>query len=154
VVMVLEAPTPSRSGATRWARRIRERGEGTIRKRFATASSATACTGSDAPETAAVEIPFFFSATEHLVRLLEARLKLHSVHATTRTSLPVPPARTIPRPSIRRARRHFTRRGERGPRLAISLSNPSSPISALLRLAPQSKVSRKHRDQGEGNRHR
>ena len=40
--------------------------EGTIRKRFATSIERNCAHGSDAPETAAVEIPFFFSASELL----------------------------------------------------------------------------------------
>ncbi len=40
--------------------------EGTIRKQFAENIERNACHGSDAPETAAVEIPFFFSAAELL----------------------------------------------------------------------------------------
>ena len=40
--------------------------EGTIRKQFATNIERNAVHGSDAPETAAVEIPFFFSAAELL----------------------------------------------------------------------------------------
>ncbi len=40
--------------------------EGTIRKRFATNVERNCVHGSDAPETAAVEIPFFFSASELL----------------------------------------------------------------------------------------
>jgi nucleoside-diphosphate kinase len=40
--------------------------EGTIRKRFATGIERNCVHGSDAPETAAVEIPYFFSATELL----------------------------------------------------------------------------------------
>lgn len=40
--------------------------EGTIRKRFATSIERNCVHGSDAPETAAVEIPFFFSASELL----------------------------------------------------------------------------------------
>lgn len=40
--------------------------EGTIRKRFAESIERNATHGSDAPETAAVEIPFFFSASELL----------------------------------------------------------------------------------------
>ena len=39
---------------------------GTIRKRFAENIERNASHGSDAPETAAVEVPFFFSATELL----------------------------------------------------------------------------------------
>jgi nucleoside-diphosphate kinase len=38
--------------------------EGTLRKRFAENIERNAVHGSDAPETAAVEIPFFFSAAE------------------------------------------------------------------------------------------
>jgi nucleoside-diphosphate kinase len=40
--------------------------EGTIRKRFATSIERNCVHGSDAPETAAVEIPFFFSTSELL----------------------------------------------------------------------------------------
>jgi nucleoside-diphosphate kinase len=40
--------------------------EGTIRKRFAENIERNSVHGSDAPETAAVEIPFFFSASELL----------------------------------------------------------------------------------------
>ena len=40
--------------------------EGTIRKQFAESIERNAVHGSDAPETAAVEIPFFFSASELL----------------------------------------------------------------------------------------
>lgn len=40
--------------------------EGTIRKRFAENIERNAVHGSDAPETAAVEIPFFFPAAELL----------------------------------------------------------------------------------------
>lgn len=40
--------------------------EGTIRKQFAENIERNACHGSDAPETAAVEIPFFFSTSELL----------------------------------------------------------------------------------------
>ncbi len=40
--------------------------EGTIRRLFATSIERNAAHGSDAPETAAVEIPFFFSTTELL----------------------------------------------------------------------------------------
>lgn len=38
--------------------------EGTIRKRFASNIERNACHGSDAPETAAVEIPYFFTEYE------------------------------------------------------------------------------------------
>jgi nucleoside-diphosphate kinase len=40
--------------------------EGTIRKRFAQSIERNCVHGSDAPETAAAEIPFFFSASELL----------------------------------------------------------------------------------------
>jgi nucleoside-diphosphate kinase len=40
--------------------------EGTIRKQFAESIERNAVHGSDAPETAAIEIPFFFSAAELL----------------------------------------------------------------------------------------
>ena len=40
--------------------------EGTIRKQFAQSIERNAVHGSDAPETAAQEIPFFFSAAELL----------------------------------------------------------------------------------------
>jgi nucleoside-diphosphate kinase len=40
--------------------------EGTIRKRFAASIERNCVHGSDAPETAAVEIPFFFSTSELL----------------------------------------------------------------------------------------
>lgn len=65
VVMVLEkadAITGWRAlmGATNPAKAE----EGTLRKRFAENIERNAVHGSDAPETAAVEIPFFFSAAE------------------------------------------------------------------------------------------
>lgn len=40
--------------------------EGTIRKRFAASIERNCVHGSDAPETAAVEIPFFFASSELL----------------------------------------------------------------------------------------
>ncbi len=40
--------------------------DGTIRKRFATNVERNCVHGSDAPETAAIEIPFFFAGTELL----------------------------------------------------------------------------------------
>ena len=42
----------------------KEAAAGTIRADFAESIDANACHGSDAPETAAVEIAYFFSATE------------------------------------------------------------------------------------------
>ena len=67
VVMVLEAPDAIKKwrdtmGATNPANAA----DGTIRKRFATSIERNCVHGSDAPETAAVEIPFFFSASELL----------------------------------------------------------------------------------------
>jgi nucleoside-diphosphate kinase len=67
VVMVLEASDAIKKwrdtmGATNPANAA----EGTIRKRFATSIERNCVHGSDAPETAAVEIPFFFSAAELL----------------------------------------------------------------------------------------
>lgn len=67
VVMVLE-----REGAiAKWrelmgATNPEKAAEGTIRKRFAENIERNCVHGSDAPETAAVEIPFFFSAAELL----------------------------------------------------------------------------------------
>lgn len=40
--------------------------EGTIRKRFAESIERNCVHGSDAPETAAIEVPFFFSSSELL----------------------------------------------------------------------------------------
>ncbi len=67
VVMVLEREDAIRAwretmGATNPANAA----EGTIRKRFAESIERNAVHGSDAPETAAVEIPFFFSTAELL----------------------------------------------------------------------------------------
>src|SRR5712671_751427 len=67
VVMVLEAADAIKKwrdtmGATHPANAA----EGTIRKRFATSIERNCVHGSDALETAAVEIPFFFSASELL----------------------------------------------------------------------------------------
>jgi len=67
VVMVLEAADAIKKwrdtmGATNPANAA----EGTIRKRFAASIERNCVHGSDAPETAAVEIPFFFSAAELL----------------------------------------------------------------------------------------
>jgi nucleoside-diphosphate kinase len=67
VVMVLEAEDAIKKwrdtmGATNPANAA----EGTIRKRFAASIERNCVHGSDAPETAAVEIPFFFAATELL----------------------------------------------------------------------------------------
>jgi len=67
VVMVLEAQDAIKKwrdtmGATNPANAA----EGTIRKRFAQGIERNCVHGSDAPETAAVEIPFFFSAAELL----------------------------------------------------------------------------------------
>jgi nucleoside-diphosphate kinase len=67
VVMALEAPDAIKKwrdtmGATNPANAA----EGTIRKMFAQSIERNCVHGSDAPETAAVEIPFFFSASELL----------------------------------------------------------------------------------------
>ena len=67
VVMVLEAQDAIKKwrdtmGATNPANAA----EGTIRKRFAQGIERNCVHGSDAPESAAVEIPFFFSTAELL----------------------------------------------------------------------------------------
>jgi nucleoside-diphosphate kinase len=67
VVLVLEAEDAIKKwrdtmGATNPANAA----EGTIRKMFATSIERNCVHGSDAPETAAVEIPFFFAASELL----------------------------------------------------------------------------------------
>jgi nucleoside-diphosphate kinase len=67
VLMVLEAPDAIKKwrdtmGATNPANAA----EGTIRKRFAASIERNCVHGSDAPETAAVEVPFFFSTAELL----------------------------------------------------------------------------------------
>lgn len=67
VLMVLEAPDAVRKwrdmmGATNPANAA----EGTIRKQFAQSIERNSVHGSDAPETAVGEIPFFFSASELL----------------------------------------------------------------------------------------
>ena len=67
IVMVLAAPDAIKKwrdlmGATNPANAA----EGTVRKRFAESIERNCAHGSDAPETAAVEIPFFFSAAELL----------------------------------------------------------------------------------------
>jgi nucleoside-diphosphate kinase len=67
VVMVLEREDAIKKwrdvmGATNPANAA----EGTIRKKFAQSVGRNCVHGSDAPETAAVEIPFFFSAAELL----------------------------------------------------------------------------------------
>jgi nucleoside-diphosphate kinase len=67
VVLVLEAENAIAKwrelmGATNPANAA----EGTIRKQFAESIERNATHGSDAPETAATEIPFFFSASELL----------------------------------------------------------------------------------------
>jgi nucleoside-diphosphate kinase len=67
IVMALESPDAIKKwrdtmGATNPANAA----EGTIRKRFAASIERNCVHGSDAPETAAVEIPFFFAASELL----------------------------------------------------------------------------------------
>jgi nucleoside-diphosphate kinase len=69
IVMVLEAD----SAIQRWrdlmgATDPAKAGAGTIRKEFASSIEANAVHGSDAPETAAFEIPYFFSALEIAAR--------------------------------------------------------------------------------------
>ncbi|PYT13484.1 MAG: nucleoside-diphosphate kinase [Acidobacteria bacterium] len=67
VVMVLEAPGAiQRWRETMGATNPANAAEGTIRKRFAASIERNCVHGSDAPETAAVEIPFFFSTAELL----------------------------------------------------------------------------------------
>lgn len=67
IVMALEAPDAIKKwrdtmGATNPANAA----EGTIRKRFAASIERNCVHGSDAPETAAAEIPFFFATAELL----------------------------------------------------------------------------------------
>src|SRR5580658_1117683 len=67
VVLALEAPDAIKKwrdtmGATNPANAA----EGTIRKQFAQSIERNCVHGSDAPETAAAEIPFFFSSSELL----------------------------------------------------------------------------------------
>jgi nucleoside-diphosphate kinase len=67
IVMALEASDAIKKwrdtmGATNPANAA----EGTIRKRFAASIERNCVHGSDAPETAAMEIPFFFAASELL----------------------------------------------------------------------------------------
>jgi nucleoside-diphosphate kinase len=67
IAMALEAPDAIKKwrdtmGATNPANAA----EGTIRKRFAASIERNCVHGSDAPESAAVEIPFFFAASELL----------------------------------------------------------------------------------------
>ncbi len=67
VVMVLEsADAIKRWRDTMGATNPANAAEGTIRKKFAASIERNCVHGSDAPETAAVEIPFFFSASELL----------------------------------------------------------------------------------------
>ena len=67
VVMVLEgAGAIQKWRDTMGATNPANAAEGTIRKRFAESIERNCVHGSDAPETAAVEIPFFFSTAELL----------------------------------------------------------------------------------------
>src|ERR1700688_2616523 len=67
VVLVLEAEDAiKRWRDTMGATNPANAAEGTIRKMFATSIERNCAHGSDAPETAALEIPFFFSASELL----------------------------------------------------------------------------------------
>ena len=65
VIMILEAE----GAITKWrtlmgATDPREAEDGTLRKEFAASKEQNACHGSDAPDTAAFEIGYFFSALE------------------------------------------------------------------------------------------
>jgi nucleoside-diphosphate kinase len=67
VLMVLEAP----AAIAKWrelmgATNPENAAEGTLRKRFAQSIERNCVHGSDAPQTAAAEIPFFFSTAELL----------------------------------------------------------------------------------------
>jgi nucleoside-diphosphate kinase len=67
VVLVLEAE----GAIARWRRVMgatdpTQADEGTLRKQFATSIERNACHGSDAPETAATEIAYFFGGVELL----------------------------------------------------------------------------------------
>ena len=67
VVLVLEAADAIKKWrATMGATNPENAEEGTIRKKFATNIERNAVHGSDAPETAAQEIPFFFATSELL----------------------------------------------------------------------------------------
>ncbi len=67
VVLVLEAEGAiAKWRETMGATNPANAAEGTIRKMFATGIERNCVHGSDAPETAAVEIPFFFAGTELL----------------------------------------------------------------------------------------
>lgn len=67
VVMALEAPDAIKKWReTMGATNPVNAAEGTIRKQFATNVERNAVHGSDAPETAAIEIPFFFAGSELL----------------------------------------------------------------------------------------
>ena len=65
VVMVLEGDSAiTRNREIMGATNPAEAAEGTIRKMFAASIGENAVHGSDAPETAAIEISYFFRATE------------------------------------------------------------------------------------------
>lgn len=67
VVLVLEAEDAiTKWRATMGATNPANAAEGTIRKIYATSIERNCVHGSDAPETAAVEIPFFFASSELL----------------------------------------------------------------------------------------
>ena len=67
VVLALEAEDAIRKWRdTMGATNPSNAAEGTIRKMFATSIERNCVHGSDAPETAAVEIPFFFASAELL----------------------------------------------------------------------------------------
>ena len=65
IVLVLEAE----NAISRWreimgATDLAKAGEGTLRKQFATNIERNACHGSDAPETAATEVAYFFPGVD------------------------------------------------------------------------------------------
>ena len=63
--MALEAPTRSRSGATLMGATDPAKAErGTLRKEFGASIEFNATHGSDAPETAAFELGYFFRGME------------------------------------------------------------------------------------------
>jgi nucleoside-diphosphate kinase len=67
IVMALEAPDAIKKWRdTMGATNPTNAAEGTIRKRFAASIERNCVHGSDSPETAAIEIPFFFAASELL----------------------------------------------------------------------------------------
>ena len=69
IVLVLEAPDAIKKWRTLMGATDPAKADpGTLRKEFAQSIERNATHGSDAPETAAVEIPFFFSGAELLYK--------------------------------------------------------------------------------------